>query len=76
MKRVRFSTLFAGSLVLVVALLLATAVLMGRSSDGGKIVVTVRLWAEPIARAYRDSFAEFSRVHPDIAWAKLAALGE
>lgn len=66
MKRLRFSTLFAGSLLLVVALLLTTAVMMGRSSDDGKIVVTVRLWAEPIARAYRDSFAAFSRAHPDI----------
>lgn len=66
MRHPRFSTLFAGALVLVAALLLTTAVLMGRSSENGKIVVTVRLWAEPIARAYKQSFEAFNRTHPDI----------
>ncbi|OBK19400.1 ABC transporter substrate-binding protein [Mycobacterium asiaticum] len=66
MNRPRFSTLSALALATVSALLLVMAVLMGRSDDNGKIVVTVRLWAEPIAQAYRDSFQEFSRRHPDI----------
>ncbi|WP_264956403.1 ABC transporter substrate-binding protein, partial [Mycobacterium kiyosense] len=66
MSRPRFSTLCATALVLVAALLLTTAVLMGRSSDHGKIVVTVRLWAEPIASAYKQSFEAFTRSHPGI----------
>jgi multiple sugar transport system substrate-binding protein len=33
---------------------------------GGKTVVTVRLWDEQVAAAYRQSFAAFSRAHPDI----------
>ena len=28
--------------------------------------MTVRLWAEPIAAAYRQSFEAFNRAHPDI----------
>lgn len=66
MSRPRFSTLFAIALTLVAALLITTAILMGGSGDNGKIVVTVRLWAEPIALAYKQSFEEFSRTHPDI----------
>jgi multiple sugar transport system substrate-binding protein len=62
----RFSTLFALALTLIAALLLTMAMLMGRSGDNGKIVVTVRLWAEPIARVYQESFQAFSRTHPDI----------
>jgi len=68
MNRPRFSTLIAGALVLVAVLLAATAVLMERAGAprGGKIVVTVRLWAEPIASAYRESFEAFNRAHPNI----------
>jgi multiple sugar transport system substrate-binding protein len=68
MNRPRFSTLVAGALVLVAVLLAATAVLMERAAapGGGKIVVTVRLWAEPIASAYRESFEAFNRAHPNI----------
>ncbi len=66
MKRPRFSTLFAAALALTAALLLTTAMLMGRSEDNGKIVVTVRLWAEPIARVYQESFQAFTRTHPNI----------
>ena len=33
---------------------------------GDKIVVTVRIWAQPIAAAYRESFEAFNRAHPDI----------
>ncbi|HUO41010.1 MAG TPA: extracellular solute-binding protein, partial [Mycobacterium sp.] len=32
----------------------------------GKTVVTVRLWDQQVAAAYRDSLAEFTRTHPDI----------
>lgn len=66
MRRPRFSTLSALALISVSVLLFVMALLLGRSDDDGKIVVTVRLWAEPIAQAYRDSFQEFSRQHPDI----------
>jgi multiple sugar transport system substrate-binding protein len=66
--RPRFSTLFALGLVLIAALLAATAVLLDISArpPGGKTVVTVRLWDEQVAAAYRQSFAAFSRAHPDI----------
>ncbi len=40
---------------------------LGRTTEpGGKTVVTVRLWDQQVAAAYRDSFAEFTRTHPDI----------
>jgi multiple sugar transport system substrate-binding protein len=68
MTRPRYSTLVTGALALLAALLGATAVLMDWSGQphGGKIVVTVRLWAEPIAAAYRQSFEAFNRAHPNI----------
>ena len=54
--------------MLVAALLVATAVLLDVTArpPGGKTVVTVRLWDEQVASAYRQSFAAFSRTHPDI----------
>src|SRR5258708_36121189 len=68
MTRPRLSTLVATALVLVAVLLAATAVLVERAGAprGGKIVVTVRLWAEPIASSYRESFEVFNRTHPNI----------
>jgi multiple sugar transport system substrate-binding protein len=49
------------------AILLIAAMLLGRSDDHhGRTVVTVRLWDEQVAAAYRESFAEFTREHPDI----------
>ena len=49
------------------ALLFVVALLLGRSAEpAGRTVVTVRLWDEQVAAAYRDSFDEFSRLHPDI----------
>jgi len=41
---------------------------MDRSAEprGGKTVVTVRLWDEQVASAYRQSFDAFTRAHPDI----------
>ena len=63
----RFSTLFAAGVAVTAAVLLVAAVLLGQSTDsGGRTVVTVRLWDEQVAEAYRKSFAEFSREHPDI----------
>ena len=64
----RFSTLVAGSLVLVAVLLAAMAVLLDYSAEShsGKIVVKVRLWADQIAAAYQQSFEAFNRAHPDI----------
>jgi multiple sugar transport system substrate-binding protein len=48
-------------------LLLVAGLLLGRTSGSGKTVITVRLWDEQVAAAYRQSFAEFGRRHPDIA---------
>ncbi len=68
MTRPRFSTLVAVALTLIAALLAASAVLLDVSASphGGKTVVTVRLWDEQVAAAYRQSFAGFTREHPDI----------
>jgi multiple sugar transport system substrate-binding protein len=63
----KFSTVFVATLALILAVLMAGAVLLGRTTDaGGRTVVTVRLWDEQVAAAYRESFDEFSREHPDI----------
>jgi multiple sugar transport system substrate-binding protein len=66
--RPRFSTLAGLAVVLVAALLAATAMLLDISArpPGGKTVVTVRLWDEQVAAAYQQSFAAFTRAHPDI----------
>lgn len=68
MTRPRFSTLVAAAVGLVAVLLAATAVLLDYSgqSHGGKTIVTVRIWGDQIGAAYRQSFQEFSRAHPDI----------
>jgi multiple sugar transport system substrate-binding protein len=68
MRRFRFSTLFAIGWVLIAALLVAAEVLLNVAAmpPSGKTVVTVRLWDQQVAAAYRESFAEFSRSHPDI----------
>jgi multiple sugar transport system substrate-binding protein len=65
--RPRRSTLAAAGLAATMAMLLVAAVLLGRSAEpSGKTVVTVRLWDEQVATAYRESFDEFTREHPDI----------
>lgn len=65
--RPRFSTMALVALVSLSALLAGLVVLLGRTSDpAGKTVVTVRLWDDQVAAAYRRSFDEFSRTHPDI----------
>lgn len=69
MNRPRFSTLFAAAAVALAALLVAAAVLLDGASTrsaGSKTVVTVRLWDEQVAAAYRQSFAVFNHTHPDI----------
>jgi len=63
----KFSTLFLGGLAVVMTLLLGVAVLLGDSAEpSGRTVVTVRLWDEKVAAAYRQSFDEFSRQNPDV----------
>ena len=54
--------------MLLAALLGAAAVLLDISArpPGGKTVVTVRLWDDQVAAAYRQSFAAFTRAHPGI----------
>lgn len=69
MTRPRLSTLFAAAVIGVAALLAAAAVLLDGASTrapDGTTVVTVRLWDEQVARAYRHSFDAFHREHPDI----------
>jgi multiple sugar transport system substrate-binding protein len=65
--RPKASTLFAAAVALTMAVLLVAAMLLGRTAEpGGRVVVTVRLWDEQVAKAYRESFDEFKRSHPDI----------
>ena len=67
MTRPRTSTLMLAALIAVALLLVAGVWTLGRTTEaGGKTVVTVRLWDQQVAAAYRDSFAEFTRTHPDI----------
>ncbi|OBI61113.1 sugar ABC transporter substrate-binding protein [Mycolicibacterium fortuitum] len=63
----RRSTMTVMGLALTMAVLLVGAVLLGHTSEpDGRTVVTVRLWDPQVAAAYRQSFAEFNREHPDI----------
>ena len=67
MSRPRTSTLMLAALIAVALVLVAGVFALGRTTEpGGKTVVTVRLWDQQVAAAYRDSFVEFSRTHPDI----------
>jgi multiple sugar transport system substrate-binding protein len=68
-SRPRSSTLAALSLVLIAALLALAAVALDVAARpaAGSTVVTVRLWDEQVAAAYRKSFAAFTRTHPGIA---------
>src|SRR3984957_19309260 len=60
--------LLAVGFVLIAALLAVAAVLLDVTArpHGGKTIVTVRLWDEQVAAAYRKSFAAFGRTHPGI----------
>ena len=65
--RPKVSTMAAAGVALTMAVLLVAAVLLGRTAEpAGRTVVTVRLWDEQVAAAYRESFDEFTRLHPDI----------
>jgi multiple sugar transport system substrate-binding protein len=68
MRRLRFSTWFAIGWVLIAAALVAAEVILNVTAmpPNGKTVVTVRLWDQQVAKAYRLSFAEFTRAHPNI----------
>ncbi len=67
-NRPRSSTLVAGAIAMVAALLAAAAVVLNYSGTphGAKTVVTVRIWGDQIAADYRQSFEAFTRAHPDI----------
>jgi multiple sugar transport system substrate-binding protein len=63
----RFSTRILAGLITVALLLVAGALVLGRTDEpSGKTIVTVRLWDPAVAAAYTESFAEFTRTHPDI----------
>lgn len=63
----RFSTRVLAGLITVALLLVAGALVLGRTDEpSGKTIVTVRLWDPAVAAAYIESFAEFTRAHPDI----------
>jgi multiple sugar transport system substrate-binding protein len=65
--RPRFSTVVVAGLAATLAVLLLAATLLGRTAEpAGRTVVTVRLWDEQVAAAYRESLAEFGRDNPDI----------
>lgn len=65
--RPRSSTLVLVALLSITAVLAGVVILLGRNEDpAGKTVVTVRLWDEQVAAAYRESFAAFSSERPDI----------
>ncbi|BBZ03763.1 sugar ABC transporter substrate-binding lipoprotein UspC [Mycolicibacterium chitae] len=67
MSRPRFSTWFALGVVAVLVCLLTTAVWLGReTSPAGRTVLTLRLWDQQVAAAYRESLAAFSAANPDI----------
>jgi multiple sugar transport system substrate-binding protein len=65
--RPKFSTLFVTALAACFVVLLGAAVVLGRSAEpAGRTVITMRLWDEQVAAAYRKSFEEFTHDHPDI----------
>ncbi|HNF06789.1 MAG TPA: sugar ABC transporter substrate-binding protein, partial [Mycobacterium sp.] len=67
MRRPRSSTSMLAALVAVALVLVAAAVVLGRTAQpSGRTVVTVRLWDQQVAAAYRESFAQFTHEHPDI----------
>ncbi len=67
MTRPRFSTLFALGVLALAVILVASAVLLGRDTDpSGRTVVTVRLWDQQVAAAYRESFDAFTAANPDV----------
>ncbi|MDR1152404.1 MAG: sugar ABC transporter substrate-binding protein [Bifidobacteriaceae bacterium] len=57
------ASVVAGAIVLGGAAAIVVPKLAGGSNDA---VVTVKLWDEAVAAAYEDSFAQFTKAHPDI----------
>ncbi len=67
MVRPRFSTLFALGVLGVIVSLLAAAVWLGREvAPAGRTLLTLRLWDQQVAGAYRQSLDEFTAANPDI----------
>lgn len=68
MSELRFSTRAVLAWLLAAALLVSAAVLLDVTArpPSGKTVVTVRLWDQQVAKAYRLSFAAFMKMHPTI----------
>lgn len=65
--RPKSSTLSLASLALALAALLGIATWLGGTGEHpGRTVVTVRVWDEQAAAAYRASFAAFTRENPDL----------
>ena len=65
--RPRFSTAALAAVVALALVLVAAVVALGRSGEeSGRTVISVRLWDQQVAAAYRESFAAFTREHPDI----------
>ena len=65
--RPRYSTVLLAGLLTIALVLAGLAALLGRETDpSGRTVVAVRLWDDQVAAAYRESFATFTREHPEI----------
>ena len=59
--------MFALGVLGVIVALLAAAVLLGReTAAGGRTVITLRLWDQQVAGAYRESLDAFTAANPDI----------
>lgn len=57
----------AAAVIGIAALLAGFVALLERGTDpSGRTVVTVRLWDQQVAAAYREGFAAFARRRPDI----------
>lgn len=68
MKNLRSNSAVTVALAVVVAVLsLGGGILLtGAIAGSGKTIVTVRLWDDNVASAYKASFAAFQEEHPDI----------
>ena len=65
--RPRFSTAALAAVVALALVLVAAVLALGRSTEpSGRTVVSVRLWDQQVAAAYRESLAAFTREHPGI----------
>ena len=64
--RPRFSRWLRRAALVAVLLVARRCCWTGPANRTAQDVVTVRLWAEQVAAAYRESFDEFTRSHPDI----------